>query len=103
MIYGESTAHLISSLLAISVVALMVKILDKVSAHSKVGTKVIYGHARLLIQKGKIIKEALQKENLSEDDLLSLLREHGVDSPIKVKKAFMESDGELSVVEFDSK
>lgn len=51
-----------------------------------------------LIINGKIQHENLQRELMSEDDLLSQLRQKGVSEVGLVKEAFIEGDGQISVI-----
>ena len=98
MIYGENVAHLYGSMLAITVVTVIVKVLEEISSHSKLGSTIIDGSAVLLIDNGKVVAHALEHENLSEDMVLSLLRVKGHNSISEVEKAFIEPDGEVSVI-----
>jgi uncharacterized membrane protein YcaP (DUF421 family) len=43
----------------------------------------------------------MRREFIGAEDLMSKLREHGVDDLAQVKRAVMESNGEVSVVRFD--
>jgi uncharacterized membrane protein YcaP (DUF421 family) len=52
----------------------------------------------LLIDNGKLLHRHLRMEFLSETELRSKLREHGVTDYREVQKAFMESDGQISVI-----
>lgn len=52
----------------------------------------------LLIDNGRILKRNLRVEFISEDELRSKIREHGVDDPAKVAKAYIEPDGEVTVI-----
>ncbi len=52
----------------------------------------------LLIQDGRLLRRNMRVELLSEGELLSKLREKGVADPSQVERAFMESDGEISVI-----
>lgn len=52
----------------------------------------------LLIDRGRIQKRNLRVEFVSEDELRSKLREHGIAEFGDVEKAYMESDGEVSVI-----
>lgn len=97
MIYPESTARFTTSLVAITVVAVIVKLLDELSSRSKFANRLIDGHSRQVIDRGRLLPGALQRENLTEDDLLSLLREGGADAVYKVRWAYLEPDGELSL------
>jgi uncharacterized membrane protein YcaP (DUF421 family) len=52
-----------------------------------------------LIKDGKMLRKNMRRELITEDELMSQLREQGLDDVGKVKKAFMESDGHISVVQ----
>jgi uncharacterized membrane protein YcaP (DUF421 family) len=53
----------------------------------------------LLIRDGKLLRRNMRKELITEEELMSQLREQGIDDPAKVKEAYMESDGQFSVVQ----
>jgi uncharacterized membrane protein YcaP (DUF421 family) len=57
----------------------------------------------LLIRDGKVLERNMRREMLTRDELLSKLRQHGVERVEQVKWAYMESDGEVSVGRRDSK
>jgi uncharacterized membrane protein YcaP (DUF421 family) len=50
-----------------------------------------------------MIKKNLRKEFITEDELLSLVREQGISRIEEVKEAYMESDGRISVISFNEK
>jgi len=52
----------------------------------------------LVIHKGKILKENLRKEKLTEEELAASLRKQGVDDVARVRQAVLEVDGEISVI-----
>ncbi|MBX3620342.1 MAG: DUF421 domain-containing protein [Rhizobacter sp.] len=52
----------------------------------------------LLVRGGHIVRANLRREMMTVDDLLSKLREHGVEQVAEVKKAYMEGDGTVTVV-----
>ncbi len=58
----------------------------------------IQSSPRLVIYQGSIIYSALWKELVSEDELMSMLRKSGVENAQEVEKAYVESDGRLSVI-----
>jgi uncharacterized membrane protein YcaP (DUF421 family) len=53
---------------------------------------------RLLIRNGRILHKNLAREKLTEAELMGQLRLSGVESVLQVKKAYIESDGKISVV-----
>lgn len=52
-----------------------------------------------LIQDGKMLRKNMRRELITEDELMSQLREQGLDDVGRVKEAFMEGDGHISVVQ----
>src|SRR3989344_6931675 len=98
MIYGENTAHFIASAIAILVVGFSVKVLDELSSHSKRVNSIVSGTARLIIENGKILPGVLEKEDMTETELISILREKGVSSIANIKQAYIEFDGEVSII-----
>lgn len=55
----------------------------------------------LLIKNGQLIKKNLRKEAVSEEELMSQLRQQGIDDIAKVKAAHIEGDGHFSVITHD--
>ena len=52
-----------------------------------------------LVQNGRLLRRNMQRELIKEDELLMQLREQGIEDISKVKAAFIESDGRISVIE----
>jgi uncharacterized membrane protein YcaP (DUF421 family) len=52
-----------------------------------------------LIKDGKLLRRNMRQELVTEDELISQLREQGLDDPSKVKEAYIESNGQFSVVQ----
>jgi len=101
MIYGENVVHLYASMIAITVVTVIVKVLEGISTHSDTAHDLLEGKARLLVDEGKFIRDSLGRENLNEATVLSLLREKNIDGITSLKKVFIEPDGELSVIHYE--
>jgi uncharacterized membrane protein YcaP (DUF421 family) len=51
-----------------------------------------------LIEKGRVNKRNLRAELITREELLSQLRLQGIDDPAQVERAFLEPNGEISVV-----
>ena len=60
--------------------------------------RLIEGKARPLVEHGQIDRDALAAERISEDELWSNLRSHGIDDIAEVKKACLEPSGQVSVI-----
>ncbi len=57
----------------------------------------------LLIKNGRLQRKNMRSEFITEDELMMQLREQGLDDPSKVKEAYIESDGRISVIQFKEK
>jgi uncharacterized membrane protein YcaP (DUF421 family) len=55
-----------------------------------------------LIQNGQILWRNLRKELVSELELMTKLREHGVEDPREVARAYMEPNGTVTVIKKSS-
>lgn len=63
--------------------------------------KWLEGTPRLLIHKGRILMENLEREKVTVDELHEALREHGIASIADVGLAVLEVDGTISVLKND--
>src|SRR5215216_7891079 len=77
--------------------------LDWLSYKSEWFSRLIEPPSLLLIKDGKLLRRNMRKELITEDELMSQLREQGLDDVKKVKEAYMESDGQFSVVQHKQK
>jgi uncharacterized membrane protein YcaP (DUF421 family) len=51
-----------------------------------------------VVRNGRLLKSHLRKEHMSEDELMSQLRERGIDRLETVREAYVEGDGRVSVI-----
>lgn len=51
-----------------------------------------------LIQDGRMLRRNMRREMVTEEELMSVLRKEGIEDMAEVHSAFMEADGEISVV-----
>jgi uncharacterized membrane protein YcaP (DUF421 family) len=65
--------------------------------------KVLEPPPLVLVRHGRIIHHNLRREMIGVDDLVSKLRERGIDRLDQVKLAMIESSGEVSVIPKDGK
>ena len=52
----------------------------------------------LLVRDGRMIQRNMEREKVTEEDLMSHLREHGIDNLRAVRKVYAEGDGSISVI-----
>lgn len=75
--------------------------LDWLTARSRRIEKFTYPDPIPLIRNGGQIPENMRKQFVTHEQLLSMLREHGVDEVSKVKAAYLEGSGHVSVIPFE--
>lgn len=62
--------------------------------------KIVYGEPVVLILNGKIHKQVLKKQKISDSELYGALRDHEVMKPEDVKCAILEVDGKISIIKY---
>jgi uncharacterized membrane protein YcaP (DUF421 family) len=72
--------------------------LDWLTARSRRIERFTYPDPIPLVRNGKILPDKMRKQFVTRTQLLSMLREHGVDDISKVKAAYLEGSGHLSVI-----
>lgn len=72
--------------------------LDWASYHFVLVRELLSPPPLLLIRHGRVLRHNLQQELLTVDELEAKLRLQGIDDVAKVRKAYMEPDGSISVV-----
>jgi uncharacterized membrane protein YcaP (DUF421 family) len=73
-------------------------VLDWLAYHSRLAHRLLHPGPLPLVKDGRIIRRNLKAELLTVSDLMSQLREQGIDDVAEVKQSFIESDGHLSVI-----
>ena len=56
-----------------------------------------------LIKNGKMLRKNMKLELIKEDELLMELRGQGLDDVSKVKEAYIESNGRISVIQYEER
>lgn len=97
MIYPESVVSLAYSVVAITTLALFIFSIEKIiSWLPPMASKIVYGEDIVIAYQGQFIKENFSGTRLTEDQVLSRLRERGVSSLEETKIVRLEADGDLS-------
>jgi uncharacterized membrane protein YcaP (DUF421 family) len=85
-------------ILAASVLFILNLIFKKLKYKFPSIKKVIEGEPVILIHKGKLLEENCRKNDITKDELLQAIREHGSSSFEDVDSLILEADGNISVV-----
>ncbi|HST94189.1 MAG TPA: YetF domain-containing protein [Microvirga sp.] len=51
-----------------------------------------------LIEDGRFLRRNMREEMITTEELMSQLRQQGIEDPAKVRKAFIEGDGRISII-----
>jgi uncharacterized membrane protein YcaP (DUF421 family) len=73
-------------------------LIDRLNFYVPALRKVLEPPPLLLIQGGRVLRANLRHEHVSDDELRSKLREQGVADLSEVVKAYMEPDGQITVL-----
>jgi uncharacterized membrane protein YcaP (DUF421 family) len=75
--------------------------LDLLAYRFKSVRSILEAKPMVLVRDGKLLRRNLRREYITPDEIMAILREHGIDKLEAVKLATMESDGEISVIQHE--
>ncbi len=93
-----SDTSLGGGILAASVLFILNLIFKKLKYKFPTIKKVMEGDPVILIHKGKLLEENCRKNNITKDEILQAIREHGSATIEEVDSMILEADGNISVV-----
>jgi len=99
---GPDTSLLGGLIAAMSLLAINA-IVSRVVSSDTLAQRLALGTPTLLVSDGRLILEHMRREGVTENELLTALREHGLDSIDDAKLVVLEIDGTISVVPKDAK
>lgn len=91
-----------AGILSASALIFLSFVMDRLAFRSKRLEKWLEGEAHLIIADGKIRKELMNKEKITEEELNEAIRAHGYDRMDQIRYAVLESNGKISVIAKDS-
>jgi len=86
--------------LLVATIILWDQVLDRIGYHVPAVERLLRRAPLLLIKDGRAVRKNLREEMITNDELMSQLRQHGVTEIEKVRRAYMEGDGQISVVKY---
>lgn len=102
MIYPQAVVPLQYALVALTTLVLFVTVTEfVVSRAPKYVGGAIYGEETMIVYNGQLVAENFEKTMLTEDQLLSRLREMGVNDYSELKSARLEPDGDISIQTYE--
>lgn len=94
---GDSKS-ITEALMLISTIVLWDWLFDWLGFKSKFFEKILEPEPLMLIKGGRILRRNLKKEMITEDELMSQLRQQGVENIADVEECFLESNGHFSLI-----
>ena len=98
---GNNTS-LTGGIYAAGVLFVMNYVLKFFTYRSSLFRKILDGEPLLLVYHGDIIQKNMDKEKITEEELRAAVREHGVENISDVNMAFLEVDGNISVLSYEN-
>ena len=77
--------------------------LDWLSFHFQSVRRLVQPPPEALVLNGKMQRKAMRRELITAEELQSKLREQGIEQLNEIKVAYLEEDGEISVIRHDNK
>ena len=94
---GDSRS-ITEALLLIAVIVLWDYLFDLAGFRSPLFARILAPSALLLVKDGELIHKNLKKELITEEELLSQLRQQGIEDISEVRECYLESNGHFSVL-----
>lgn len=99
---GGSYESVTSGFVLIGTIVFWDRTIDYLSYRYSWFTPIAEPPPTVLIKDGKVDRAALRKQRISDDDLLTHLRQQGVETPQEARLCLLESDGRISVLKRES-
>jgi uncharacterized membrane protein YcaP (DUF421 family) len=64
--------------------------------------RLVHGSPLVLIKDGRLQRQNMKREMITEEELMRQLREQGIETLEEVKKSYLEGDGHVSIIKRDS-
>ena len=96
---GNDSSLLGGIVAALSLLATNI-VLTRFIFKSKISKEFFVGEPKLLVRNSRMIASSMHQEELSEEDLLEAIREHGFGSLKEVRTAILELDGSISIIPY---
>lgn len=91
-------ASVTTAMLALTTIVALEWALSLITARSRRAANLLQGPVRQLVRDGTVQRAVMRKTRISEDELLSRIREKGKESLRDVKDAFLERSGKITIV-----
>jgi uncharacterized membrane protein YcaP (DUF421 family) len=85
-------------LILVATIVVLAYLLDILAYRFPLLRRLIEPRPLLLIKDGVVIRRNLRREFITDDELRAQLRERGIEDVAQVRRAYMEPDGQFSII-----
>lgn len=96
-IQGDNRS-LTAALLGVATLMALVFLVSVIMQYSKKAANLLEGTPTLLVARGSLLEENLQRERVLPDEVLSEIRKAGLESITQAAWVVLESDGKMAVI-----
>jgi uncharacterized membrane protein YcaP (DUF421 family) len=96
--FSKEYRSITEGILLVVVIVLWDYLLDALSYRYPAVKRLLHSPPLLLVRDGQALTRNLQRESVTRDELMSQLRQQGVETLGQVAKAYLEDDGQISVI-----
>jgi uncharacterized membrane protein YcaP (DUF421 family) len=100
---GAQAKSIPNGLAAVTALLLWTYVLDRLTFRWPWFRRLLEPRPLQLVKDGRPLHQHLKQERISDDELAAQLRQNGIDDVAKVKAAFLESEGTVSVIPAEEK
>ena len=94
----DHEVSLAEGLTAVAVLIVIQVFISWLTTKSRAAERIINGEPTLLMRRGRFLPEAMKAQRVTEEDILSAVREEGVADLADVEAVVLETNGAFSVV-----
>lgn len=87
-----------NGIVLVATIMVMSLAIDWLAYRVPVIQRFVHPERKPLVVDGRLIRRTLQEELMTEEELLTQLRLNGIEDPARVKAAYLEGNGEISVI-----
>ena len=95
---SSSYTSITDGIVLVATIVGMSWLFDWLGYHVAFMRKLVHPQRKPLVVNGRVIRKSLAEELMTEDELMTQLHLQGADSIDKVKSAYLEGNGEISVI-----
>ena len=95
-----SDSSLEGGLIAASFLFILNFIFRRLNFKFKFFRKILEGEPIVLIYEGKLMDKNISKQQITHEEIMSAIREHGLKTPEDVNLGMLEIDGSISIISY---